>query len=86
MLGRKHSDETKEKFKIIQSNRTKQPVKGVNVQVKEILTGEITIYDSLRNAGKDLNCSHNSMKNNLDNGKLFRHRYIITSAISNSKS
>ena len=51
MLGRKHSDETKEKFKIIQSNRTKQPVKGVNVQVKEILTGEITIYDSLRNAG-----------------------------------
>ena len=86
MLGRKHSDETKEKFKIIQSNRTKQPVKGVNVQVKEILTGKITIYDSLRNAGKDLNSNHKSMKNNLDNGKLFRNWYIITSVISNSKS
>lgn len=86
MLGRKHSDDTKEKRKILQSNRTKQPVKGINIQIKDILTGEITIYDSLRNAGKDLNCSHNSMKNNLDNGKLFRKRYIITSAISNSKS
>jgi group I intron endonuclease len=84
MQGRKHSDETKEKLRIIQSNRTKQPVKGINVQVKDILTGEITIYDSLRSAGKGLNSNHKSMKNNLDNGKLFRDRYIITSVISNN--
>lgn len=86
MQGRKHSDETKEKLRIIQSNRTKQPVKGINVQVKDILTGEITIYDSLRSAGKGLNSNHKSMKNNLDNGKLFRDRYLITSVISNNES
>lgn len=82
MLGRKHSDETKEKLKIIQRNRINPPVKGTNVQVKDILTGETIIYDSLRNAGKGLNSNHRSIKNNLDNGKLFRNRYIITSVVS----
>lgn len=79
MLGRKHSEETKEKLKLIQSNRTKSPVKGISIQIKDTLTGEITFYESLRNAGEGLNNNHTSMKNNLDNGKLFRNRYIITS-------
>jgi len=79
MQGRQYSDETKEKLRIIQSNRTKPPVKGNAVQVKDILTGEITIYDSLRNAGKGLNSNHVTIRNNLDKGKLFRDRYIITS-------
>lgn len=86
MLGRKHTDETIEKLKFIQSNRAKPPVKGTSVQVRDILTGKITIYDSLRNAGKGLNSNHISMRNNLDNGKLFRDRYIITSVRSDNKS
>ena len=82
MLGRLHSDETKEKLINIQSNRAKSPTKGNSVQVKDILTGEIAIYDSLRNAGKSLNSNHVTVSNNLDNGKLFRNRYIITSVVS----
>ena len=78
MLGKKHSEETKEKLKIIQSNRTKHPVKGTNIKVEDTLTGEIHFYDSLRNAGKALDSNHISIKYNLDNGKLFRERYIIT--------
>jgi group I intron endonuclease len=79
MLGYKHTQETKQKLKLIQSNRTKHPVKGISIQIKDTLTGKITFYDSLRNAGIALNSSHRSMKNNLDNAKLFRKRYIITS-------
>lgn len=79
MLGYKHTQETKQKLKLIQSNRTKHPVKGISIQVKDTSTGKITFYDSLRNAGEGLNCSHHTIKNNLDNGKLFRNRYIITS-------
>jgi group I intron endonuclease len=86
MLGKKHTDETKEKLKIIQANRVNPPVKGLKVQVKDIQTGERIIYDSLRNAGKGLNSNHTSMKNNLDNAKLFRNRYIITSILNNDKS
>lgn len=82
MLGRKHTYETKEKLKFIQSNRINPPVKGTNVQIKDILTGESILYDSLRNAGKGLNSSHVSIKKNLDNGKFFRDRYIITSVVS----
>ena len=77
--GYKHTQETKQKLKLIQSNRTKHPVKGISIQVKDTSTGKITFYDSLRNAGEGLNCSHHTIKNNLDNGKLFRNRYIITS-------
>lgn len=36
------------------------------------------LYDSLRTAGKELNSNHKSRSYNLDNGKLFRGRYIIT--------
>lgn len=82
MLGRKHSEETKEKLRIFQSNRTKHSIKGINIKVENKLTGEIYFYDSLRNAGKGLNSNHKSIKYNLDNGKLFRKRYIITTVES----
>ena len=49
-------------------------------------TPTMLIYDSLRSAGKGLNSNHTSMRNSLDNGKLFRDRYIITSVLSNDKS
>jgi len=78
ILGKKHSEETKEKLKIIQSNRIKHPVPGIKIKVKDMQTGQTFIYDSLRTAGKELNSNQNSIKYNLNSGKLFRGRYLIT--------
>ena len=61
----------------IQSNRIKHPVKGITIKVEDTQTGQIYLYDSLREAGKGLNCNHMSMKYNLDNGKLYKGRYLI---------
>lgn len=41
-------------------------------------TGQTFLYDSIRTAGKELNSNHSSIRYNLDNGKLFRGRYLIT--------
>lgn len=78
ILGKKHSEETKEKLIIIQSNRTKSPVPGFKIEVKDIETGQTILYDSLRTAGKELNSNHKSISYSLDNGKLFRGKYLIT--------
>lgn len=78
VLGKKHSEETKEKLRNIQSNRTKHPVSGFKIEVKDIETGQTFLYDSIRTAGKELNSNHNSLSYNLDNGKLFRGKYLIT--------
>ena len=78
ILGKNHSEETKEKLRIIQSNRTKHPVPGFKIEVKDLETGQTFIYDSMRTAGKELNSNHRSLSYNLDNGKLFRGRYLIT--------
>lgn len=77
-LGRNHSEDTKAKLKVIQSNRVKHPVAGFKIEVKDMQTGEIFYYDSIRAAGKGLNSNHASIRYNLDNGKLFRNRYLIT--------
>jgi hypothetical protein len=37
MLGYKHTQETKQKLKLIQSTRTKHPVKGIGIQIKDTL-------------------------------------------------
>ena len=58
VLGKKHSEETKEKLRIIQSNRTKHPVSGLKIEVKDIETGQTFLYDSIRTAGKELNSNH----------------------------
>ena len=78
-LGKTHSEETKAKLKIIQSNRAIQPVKGKSIRIEDTLTGQINIFYSLRQAGKELSSNHTSMRNNLDKGKLYRNRYLITS-------
>nr|QID02899.1 GIY-YIG endonuclease [Orbilia oligospora] len=78
ILGRKHSEETKAKLSLIQSNRIKHPVAGFKIEVKDMQTGQISHYDSIRDAGKGLNSNHASIRYNLDNGKLFRGRYLIS--------
>jgi group I intron endonuclease len=78
ILGKKHSEETKKKLRIIQSNRTKHPAPGFKIEVKDMETGQTFLYDSIRTAGKELDSNHNSIRYNLDNGKLFRGRYLIT--------
>ena len=79
MRGRKHSQASKNKMRAIQSIRTKHPVKGFTTRVEDIQTGQKFLYNSLREAGKGLNSNHKTVKNNLDTGKLFRGRYLITS-------
>jgi hypothetical protein len=41
-------------------------------------TGQTSIYDSLRAAAKEFNKSQKSLSYSLDNGKLYRGRYLIT--------
>ena len=76
-LGKKHSEETKTKLRAIQSNRVKNPVDGFKIEVKDMQTGKILYYDSIRAAGKELNSNYVSLSYNLDNGNLFRGRYIF---------
>jgi hypothetical protein len=56
-LGKKHSEDTIAKLKEIASNRLKHPVEGFVVEVKDIQTGEITVYESLRSVARDFNTS-----------------------------
>jgi len=82
MLGSKYSEASKEKMSAYQSNRINHPVKGFSTRVEDTLskeTGAIFLYNSLREAGKGLKSNHKTVKNNLDTGKLFRNRYLITS-------
>ena len=46
--------------------------------VEDTLTNHINIYDSLRQAGRELKSNHVSMLNYLDKAKLYRDRYCIT--------
>ena len=85
MLGKYHSQASKNKMSVFQSNRIKHPVKGFTTKIKDIQTGQIYLYDSLRKAGKGLNSNHTTVKNNLDTGKLFRERYLITSIKSETE-
>jgi group I intron endonuclease len=80
MLGSTHSKASKDKMSAFQSNRKNHPVKGFNTRVEDTLTGVINVYNSLREAGKGLNSNHKTVKCYLDTGKLFRGRYLITSA------
>lgn len=79
-LGKKHNEETKSKLRIIQSNRVIHPVAGFKLEVKDVQTGEVFYYDSLRAAGKELDCHHSSLSSYLNKdgkGKPFKGRYII---------
>ena len=79
MLGKTHKQVSKDKMRASQSNRTLHPVKGFTTRVEDTQTGQICLYDSLRETGKRLNSNHKTVKYNLDTGKLFRGRYLITS-------
>ena len=59
-------------------NRIKHPVAGFKIEIKDVHTGQILYYDSLRVAGKELNTNHVTLSYNLNKGKLFRERYLIT--------
>jgi len=81
ILGKIHTEDTKKKLRVIQSNRVKHPVAGMKVEVKDMQTGQIFYYDSIRTAGKELKSNHASMLYVLDSGKLFRGRYLITKSL-----
>lgn len=51
--------------------------------MKDILSGEIFNYDSLRLAGKELNSNHNTISKYLKIGQLFRNRNQISKIVGN---
>lgn len=78
-LGRIHSEETKAKLREIALNRLKHPVEGKKIVVKDTQTGEIFNYDSIRSTAKYFGTSIAPIRYNLDTGKLYKGRYLISS-------
>lgn len=80
---KKHSPETIEKLKIIASNRTYVPVKGLEVEITDLETKITSIYSSIREAAKSLNSDIKTLlrreASQLNKGinKPYRKRYII---------
>jgi group I intron endonuclease len=78
-FGKTQSEETKVKLKEIALNRTKLHKPGVKVEVLDLKTNEIIIYNSIRDAVKALNTHLSTLfrreKKNII--KPFRNRYVI---------
>lgn len=90
LVGHKHTLETKLKFSQIASNRKFDPHKGLFILVKDITTGIIKEYKSVREAAKDLKADTRSIRSRFANEEgihikprnklkslLFRNRYLI---------
>jgi group I intron endonuclease len=91
LVGHKHTLKTKLKLSKIASNRKFDPNKGLSISIKDINTGIIKIYKSLREAAKDLKADTRSIRSRFANesgvwikprnevrSSLFRNKYIIT--------
>ena len=91
LMKRKHTLETKLKLSKIAFQRISDPRKGLFISIKDILTGQIKEYKSIREAAKDLKADTRSIRCRRPNEKgiqikprnpikslLFRNRHIIT--------
>lgn len=81
--NQKHTPDTIDKFKIIASNRTYVPVKGLEVEITDIETKITSTHSSIREATKFLNSDIKTLlrrettyKDKSIN-KPYRNRYII---------
>lgn len=91
LVGHKHTLKTKLKLSKIASNRKFDPNKGLSISIKDINTGIIKVYKSVREAAKDLKADTRSIRSRFANesgirikprnevrSSLFRYKYIIT--------
>lgn len=78
-FGKKHSEETKEKFREIALNRDKLHKSGIKVEVIDLKTNETITYDSIRDAVKALETHLSTLFRREKKGitEPFRKRYII---------
>jgi excinuclease UvrABC nuclease subunit len=71
LLGFKHSEETKLKFKN-RHNKTGYPIILINKD-----NNNINNYSSVRAAAKDLNISHTTLLRYINESKILKNKYII---------
>lgn len=82
--GKKHSPETIDKFKEIASNREKPPVKGLEVEITDLVTKTTLVYDSVRKAAEAIDSDIKTILRREESQKEkgintpYRKRYIIT--------
>lgn len=91
LRGHKHTLETRLKLSGIAKKRIKLHRPGISLLIKDIISGDIKKYRSIREAAKDLKADTKSIRCRIPNEKgiwikvknpikslLFRNRYIIT--------
>lgn len=96
LVGHKHSLEVKLKLKEIASKRTHNLCRNIFVSVKNVYTGEIIKYKSVREAAKNLKADTRSIRSRIPNrygvqikprnairSILFRNKYLIELIPSN---
>jgi len=85
-LGRRHSEETKEKMINAQNSgrfkKGQQRSEGAGTPSQQISVfdknkNETTIYDSIREAARVLDIPNSSIRRNLKTGSLYKFRYIF---------
>lgn len=81
--GYKHSENALKKLRVHLEKLNKE--KGFMVTVKDTQINTITTYPSIRSAALSLKVDHSSVRRNLNSKNLLKKRYIITSAITESK-
>lgn len=79
--GSKLSEETLAKMKAAQSKRINHPVPGIKVEVTDLDTGVLTVYESIRETALALNMSAGTISRriNLNITKPYKKRYLIKS-------
>jgi group I intron endonuclease len=81
LVGHKHSIDTKKKLSIIASMRKFDPNKGLYITIKDITTGIIKSYKSIREAARDRIPDYKGIwirPQNCNKSVLFRNRYEIS--------
>lgn len=77
--GVKVSEETRAKMKSAQENRNWEPRAGFNVEVKDLSSNLVTVYDSINKAASALNIPKSTIARRvkLNIEKPYKKRYII---------
>jgi NUMOD1 domain len=79
-FGKSHTQKVKDQLRNIALNRTKHPRPGFEVEVKDIETDTIEVYNSIREAARKIGTTISVLhrRDKLGTVKPFRNRYFIT--------
>lgn len=91
LVGHKHTLYTKVKLSQIARKRNFHPKEGLEISIKDVTTGFITKYRSIREAARHLKADTRSIRSRISDNKgiyikprntvksvLFRNRYLIS--------